>query len=227
MNSKHWFHRAGMALFAAVAAFAIGQASAQARPDMIRLDPPQPVENDGKVEVLEFFAYGCGHCAHLEPKLNEWIAKQPADVKVRRVPAAFAVGGVDSVPIFYTLEAMGQLEKLHQKIFDAIHTDRVMLGNPATLNKWLEKQGVDPARYEEVQKSFSVDAKIKRARGMSSAYKITATPMLVVNGRYQFEQGSGANGAERMFASIDQTVAETRASMKAAAAPAAAPAKKK
>ncbi|MBL8522958.1 MAG: thiol:disulfide interchange protein DsbA/DsbL [Betaproteobacteria bacterium] len=224
MSLKTSFQRAALAMFAALA---MGVALAQAPREITPLNPPQPVENDGKIEVLEFFAYGCIHCANLEPKLEIWAKRQPADVKLKRVPAPFAVRGVDSIPIFYTLEAMGLVEKLHQKIFDAVNVENVNLGAPALLNKWLEKQGVDPKKYEEVQKSFSVDNKIKRARNMAQDYKIAATPTLVVNGRFLLEQ---AGSSERMFENTDRLIAEARAAMKPAVAakpaPAAAPAKK-
>jgi thiol:disulfide interchange protein DsbA len=216
------FQRAALALFATLT---MGLALAQAPREITPLNPPQPVENDGKVEVLEFFAYGCIHCANLEPKLEIWAKKQPADVKLKRVPAPFAVRGVDSIPIFYTLEAMGLQEKLHQKIFDAVNVENVNLGAPALLNKWLEKQGVDPKKYEEMQKSFSVQNKINRARNMSQDYKIAATPTLVVNGRYLLEQ---AGSSERMFENADRLIGEARAAIKqpapVAAKPAAAPA---
>ena len=227
MTFKLRIQRAGIALLAALAIGSVGAQGAQR--EVTPLNPPQPVENDGKIEVLEFFAYGCIHCANLEPKLSEWIARQPADVKVKRVPAVFPVRGIDTGPIFYTLEAMGLLEKLHQKIFDAANLENVMLGNPATLNKWLEKQGVDPKKYEEMLRSFSVQNKINRARKMSTDYKIQATPTLVVNGRYLVEQVAGA---ERLFSNIEQLIADARAANKpvaAAATPAApaTPAKKK
>ena len=226
MKFNLWTQRAGILL---VAAFAIGNVFAQGAPrDVTRLDPPQPVENDGKIEVLEFFAYGCIHCANLEPRLVEWVARQPADVKVKRVPAAFAVRGIDSAAIFYTLEAMGLQEKLHQKLFDAANLENVMLGNPATLNKWLEKQGVDAKKYEEMQRSFSVQNKINRARRMSTDYKLPGTPALAVNGRFLVEQVAGA---DRLFANVDQLVADARAASKPVAAAAkpsvsVAPAKK-
>jgi thiol:disulfide interchange protein DsbA len=218
MTLKIWIQRASIAL---IAAFAIGNVLAQGAPrDVIPLNPPQPVENDGKFEVLEFFAYGCIHCANLEPRLAEWIARQPADVKVRRVPAAFAVRGIDTASIFYTLEAMGLQEKLHQKLFDAANLENVMLGNTATLNKWLEKQGVDPKKYEEMQRSFSVQTKITRARKMSSDYKVQSTPAVAVNGRFLLEGGS-----EQLFTNVDQLLANARAAGKPAGA--ATPAKQK
>ena len=202
------------------AAFAQPQPPAGVRSDIVPLNPPQTVENDGKIEVLEFFGYGCIHCANLEPKLEAWGKKQPADVKLKRVPVAFALRGIDSVPIFYALEAMGLQEKLQQKIFDAANVENVILGNPATLNTWLEKQGVDAKKYEEVQKSFSVQTKIARAKKMTEDYKIQSTPTLIVNGRYSIQQTAGP---DRLFANIDQLIVEARATNKVSAPAAAAP----
>ena len=213
-----WLNKFGAILFS-VCAFT----AAHAQQGVTPLNPPQPVENDGKVEVLEFFAYGCIHCANLEPTLEAWARKQPADVKVRRIPSPVPIMGIDSTVMYYSLEALGQIDRLHAKIFDAAHLEKVVLGNPAILNKWLEKNGVDPKKYEEVQKSFSVVTKANRARKMVEDYKIHATPTIVVNGRYAIEQGN--RGAPAMFANVDQLVGQARATLKSAAvAPAAAPA---
>ena len=217
MKSK-WLNKFA-AMFFTVFAFTVVHAQQGVTP----LNPPQPVENDGKVEVLEFFAYGCIHCANLEPTLEAWARKQPADVKVRRIPSPVPIMGIDSTVMYYSLEALGQIDRLHAKIFDAAHLEKVVLGNPAILNKWLEKNGVDPKKYEEVQKSFSVVTKANRARKMVEDYKIHATPTIVVNGRYAIEQGN--RGAPAMFANVDQLVGQARATLKSAAvAPAAAPA---
>ena len=188
--------------------------------DVTALNPPQTVENDGKIEVLEFFGYGCIHCANLEPRLEAWAKQQPADVKLKRIPVAFASRSIDSIPIFYTLEAMGLQEKLHQKIFDAANVENVILGNPATLNTWLQKQGVDTKKYEEVQKSFSVQNKISRARKMTTDYAIQSTPTIIVNGRYAVQQNAEPG---RLFANVEQLIAEARTANKVPA-PIAAPA---
>ena len=208
---SNWLKKIGVFLFATLT-FAMVHAQR-----VTPLNPPQLVENDGKIEVLEFFAYGCIHCANLEPSFDAWVKKQPADVKVKRIPSPVPIMGIDSTVIYYSLEALGQLERLHAKIFNAAHLEKVVLGNPAALNKWLEKNGVDPKKYEEVQKSFSVVTKVNRARKMVSDYKIEATPMIVVNGRFAVEQGNG--GAEAMFASVEQLIAQTRATVKTSAAP--------
>jgi thiol:disulfide interchange protein DsbA len=200
----------------AAAALAQSQSPSGGTRDVVTLNPPQVVENDGKVEVLEFFGYGCIHCANLEPRLEAWSKKLPADVKLKRVPVSFAIRGLDSIPLFYTLEAMGLQEKLHQKIFDAANVENVILGNPATLNSWLEKQGVDTKKFEQMQKSFSVQNKIARAKKMTEDYKIQATPTLIVNGRFSIQQTAGP---DKLFANIDQLIAEARVANKSSASP--------
>ncbi|MBC7623886.1 MAG: thiol:disulfide interchange protein DsbA/DsbL [Aeromicrobium sp.] len=184
-------------------------AAAQGSRDVIVIDPPQPTPNDGTIEVLEFFSYGCSHCANLEPPLETWAKKLPTDVKMRRVPSGFNMMGVDEVPLFYTLEAMGQIDRLHKKIFDALHNERVILGNKATLLKWLEKNGVAPAQYESVEKSFSVQTKVARGKQMAGLYKITSTPTIVVNGRIAAVQVGGATG---FLTTIDRYIDEARQS---------------
>ena len=214
MISKY-LKKIGVFLFAAVAFTA-----AHAQQGVTPINPPQPVENDGKVEVLEFFAYGCIHCANLEPALEAWAKKQPPDVKLKRIPSPAAIMGIDSTVLYYSLEALGQIDRLHPKLFEAIHLEKVTVGNPAVLNKWLEKNGVDPKKYEEAQKSFSVVTKAKRAAKMVEDYRISATPTMVVNGRFLLEQGT--TGAQVLFANVDQQIALARASLQTAAVPAAA-----
>ena len=209
-------------LVATLTMLAVGAASAQGVNDVTPLNPPQPVENDGKTEVLEFFSYACGHCANLEPSLAAWAKRQPADVKLKRIPVDGINGFMGAAGLFYTLEAMGQLERLHGKIFEAIHVERLILANPAILNKWLEKNGVDPRKYEELQKSFTVDTNIKRARKMNADYKISSVPAMVVNGRFQVAQTAGP---ERLFGVIDRLIADVRVGRKAAAVKTAVPAK--
>lgn len=207
-----WLLKVVLLLTAAIAA---STASAQA--GVTPVNPPQPVDNDGKVEVLEIFAYGCIHCAELEPSFEVWRKKQKPDVKVKRVPTPAPIMGIDSTELYYTLEALGQIDRLHQKIFEAIHLQKIVLGNPAALSKWLEKNGVDPKKYEAAQSSFSVVTKVSRARQIVTAYKIRNTPVLIVNGRYQvLEQKNG--GIPAMLATVDQLIGEVRATLKATSA---------
>ncbi len=209
-----------------VALLAAGTASAQfaVAPgrDYAPVNPPQPKLIDAPVEVLEFFAYGCIHCFHIEPKLEKWKASLSKDTKFMRIPTPFAIKGLDSIPFYYTLEAMGQLDKLHYKIFEAVHNDNVILGNPAVRDQWLAKNGIDPKKYQEVEKSFSVDNKIKAAREYSTKYRIESTPTLVVNGKYAV---ANQRDMDMTFRIVDSLIATELAAARSAPAAATTPAK--
>lgn len=174
------------------------------RPDYVELNPPQPVETTDKIEVLEFFWYGCIHCYNLEPKLETWLKTLPKDVEFRRVPAVFNQRWADDASIFYAFEAMGLLDKLHRPFFDAIHRDRLRTDNWQNLSAWLEKQGVDTKKFETTVKSFGVQSKTKRAIRLTTGYKIDGTPAMAVHGRYTVPSSEG------MLGTVNQLVAQIR-----------------
>jgi len=181
------------------------------------INPPQPAEPD-KIEVIEFFWYGCPHCYHLEPVISAWEKGLQKDVVFKRVPATS--GGWQSLAqMYYTIEAMGLQERLHTKVFEAIHKDRVNLGNQKLRDEWLTKQGVDLKKYADVEKSFSVMTKLSRAKQLGDAYKIDSVPKMVVNGKFMVSAET-AGGQERMIPAVDSAIAIARRD-KAAAAPAA------
>ena len=173
------------------------------------LKPTQPVQAEGKIEVLEFFWYGCPHCYTLEPRLEKWISRLPADVQFRRVPAVLNEGWAREAAVYYSFEALGALEKLHRPFFDAIHQERLNTRNPATLADWLRKQDVDPKRYEDAFKSFGVQSKVRRAAHLSTTYRIDGTPALAVHGRYTVsaEQGRTQDG---MLSTADNLIGVAR-----------------
>jgi len=161
------------------------------------LKPTQPVSLEGKkIEVIEFFWYGCPHCYNLEPQLESWIKKLPPDVQFRRVPAVFNARWGHDAAIFYTFEAMGVLDKLHRPFFDAIHREGLRTDNPEALAQWLQKNGVDPKKFNETLKSFTVQSKTRRAVQITTAYGIDGTPAMAVHGRYtvSVEQGGSREG---------------------------------
>jgi thiol:disulfide interchange protein DsbA len=164
--------------------------------DYSELKPGQPVEAQGKIEVIEFFWYGCPHCYTLEPLLEKWIPTLPADVQFRRVPAVLNQGWATEAAAFYTFEALGVLERMHRPFFDAIHRDRVSTRDQAALADWLGKQGIDAKKYDQTLKSFGVQSKVRRAAQLSAAYRIDGTPALAVQGRYTVsaEQGRTQGG---------------------------------
>jgi thiol:disulfide interchange protein DsbA len=225
------FVRKAFALLAALVGLAFG-AAAQSQTYSL-MNPPQPTEGGGKIEVVEFFWYGCPHCYALEPEVNAWLKRAPKDVVFKRVPAFPSESWGEAAKVFYTLEAMGVLPQYHQKVFDAIHKEGVNMNNQRQREAWLSKNGIDPAKYEAAEKSFSVDSKLKMARQMTQNYKVDSVPRLVVNGKY-YTSAEQAGGAQNVFAVVDQLVdmarrdngGKTAAAAPTPAAKAAASAKK-
>jgi thiol:disulfide interchange protein DsbA len=152
--------------------------------DYMVLEVPQRVEEPGKIEVLEFFWYGCIHCYNLEPGLENWVKKLPRDVNFVRIPAVLSQAWARDAQIFYAMEALGVLERLHRPLFDAIHRDRLRTDKPDAFNEWLTKNGVDPKKFDETLRSFSVQSKARRAAQMTIAYRVDGTPAMAVQGRY-------------------------------------------
>lgn len=175
-----------------------------------------PVENPAKVEVAEFFWYGCIHCYNLEPLLDAWVSKLPADAYFRRIPAVFNERWAHDAAIYYAFEALGLLGKLHRPFFEAIHKDRLKTDNPAALGEWLTKNGVDSQKFDATMKSFGVQSKTKRAAQLSSASRIDGTPALMVHGRYTIsvDQGRSREGmlanAERLIPVARNTIAGSK-----------------
>ena len=192
------------ALSLAPLALASGRVFAQANGAFSELKPPLHVESDGKIEVLEFFWYGCIHCYNLEPKLDAWLKNLPKDVQFRRVPAVLSDRWGHDATIFYAFEAMGLLDKLHRPFFEAIHVNRLRTDNAASLNGWLEKQGLDPKKVNEVARSFGVQSKVKRAIRLTSDYRIEGTPAMAVHGRYTVP------ASDAMLDTVNQLVAAVR-----------------
>ena len=165
-----------------------------AKPQYTELNPPQPTDTDGKkVDVVEFFWYGCPHCYNLEPLLETWTKKLPPDVQFRRIPAVFNERWGHDAAIYYTFEALGVLDKLHRPFFDAIHRDHLRTDDPQAMTEWLSRQGVEPKKFFDTMKSFGVQSKTRRAAQLSVAYRIDGTPAMAVQGRYTVSADQGGS----------------------------------
>lgn len=174
------------------------------------LDKRAPVEAPaGKVEVVEFFWYSCPHCNRFEPALEEWIKKAPKDVVVRRVPIAFRPDFEPQQRLYYVLEAMNKVQELHKKVFYAIHAEKQLLNTPELIVAWVEKQGVNKAKFLELYNSFSVATKARKATQLQDAYKIDGVPALGVAGRF-YTSGSIAKTMERALVVTDHLINEVR-----------------
>jgi len=198
-----------LSTLAATLAFAAAGAWAQAPAPFETLNPPQIPEGGGKIEVIEFFWYGCPHCYAIEPAVNAWLKNLPADVVFKRIPAYPSDPWGEMAKVYYTIEAMGLFDKYHQKIFDAMHKDNVNLANKRIREEWLAKNGIDPAKYNEMEKSFTVATKVARARTMTQNYRVDSVPRIVVNGKY-YTSGDQAGGHDKLFQVVDQMIARAR-----------------
>jgi thiol:disulfide interchange protein DsbA len=193
----------------------MGSAHAQGKPpvagtDYLVLDKPAPTEAPaGKVEVVEFFWYACPHCFAFEPALSAWLKKLPKNVAFRRVPVVFQDSFVPPQKLYYTLEAMGQLEALHGKVFSAIHVERQKLDKDNLVIDWAAKQGLDKAKFLETYNSFSVATKVRKAAQLQEAYKVAGVPAMGVAGRF-YTDGTQAQSMERGLTIVDYLVSQQK-----------------
>jgi len=181
---RRWLGRHGLlaagALSLAPAAFA-----QKAGTDYRVLSQSAPVEAPaGKIEVVEFFWYCCPHCNAFEPLLESWSKRLPKDVVLRRVPVAFRPDFEPQQRLFFALESMDLVGKLHTKAFSAIHVERQRLTTADAIIDWVAKQGVDRAKFAEVYNSAATGTKAQQAAQLQEAYAVEGTPALGVAGKF-------------------------------------------
>lgn len=147
------------------------------------LDRPQPTETGKKVEVIEFFGYFCPHCRAFDPYLADWVKKQGENIVFKRVHVNFHEL-VTQQKLYYALEAMGKIEELHGKVFDAYHVERNRLASDADVLGFVSKNGIDKQKFLDVYNSFSIQSKLSRTAQMQAAYHIDGVPTIAIDGRY-------------------------------------------
>lgn len=174
------------------------------------ISPAQPTDARGKIEITEFFWYGCPHCYDLEPALQAWLKTLPRDVVFRRVHALFPGNKwLADAKTYYALEAMGLTEKLHTAVFDAIHKERLRMNDEATLFAWMEQKGVDRKKFADTYNSFTVQSKTQRAMQLSQGFRLDGVPALAINGKY-VTSPYAADGNEKMLLVADRLIAKAR-----------------
>ena len=171
------------------------------------ITPPQPTEDAAKIEVVEFFSYGCPHCAEFNPVLHAWVAKQQGDVVVKKVPITFGRAAWTGIAkLYYTLEVTGDLHRLENDIFKAIHGERQNLFEEKALTEWVVKKGVDPKKFAETFNSFGVMSKVRRGDQMAQTYKIQGVPAIAVEGKFLV----GGKDFNETLATADKLIAQAR-----------------
>ena len=173
--------------------------------DYTVLSPAQPTSSK-KIEVLEFFFYGCSHCFHLHPLLSTWEKNIPKDVELVYVPAIFRDSWEPMARTLYALEAIGQLHQLHDALFKAWNVDNQQLFEESQIVDFVAARGVDRAKFSAAYNSFSMQSKVNRAKQMTRSYGISGTPTLVVDGKYAI---SGLQPADTMRV-LNEVIAKVR-----------------
>ena len=188
-------------------ASAAGAADLKEGQDFRVIRPPLMADRE-RIEVVEFFWYGCPHCFDFEPVLADWVKKLPADVVVRRSPAIFPNNRwTPGARIYYTLEAMNLLDKFHSEVFNAIHKERLRLEDEKVLFEWVAKKGIDTRQFTETWSSFGVQSQLQQARRTTLAAGVTGVPSVMVHGRY-LALTPGNYG--EMLANIESLIAQVR-----------------
>jgi protein dithiol oxidoreductase (disulfide-forming) len=170
--------------------------------------PAQPTSvAPGKVEVVEFFWYGCGHCFKLDPAIEAWRSKgKPQYVEFVRVPAMWNDTLRMHARLFYTAEALGKLDALHSTIFREIHVNNDPLNTVEQMTAFFKKHGVSADEFQKAFASFAVESKLQRADFLNRRYQINSVPQLAINGKYVTDEGL-AGGEPELFQIVQELAA--------------------
>ncbi len=179
--------------------------------DYTRLTLPQTPERPDKIEVLEFFSWGCSHCADLYPLLREWEKDLPPNAALVKVPISLGRNEWGQlVRAYYTLESMGEIKRLEGAVFDAIHEQRTPLFSEDQIAQWVARQGVDERQFRAEFNSFNVTTKASRAEQLARNYRISSTPQLTVDGQYLVRGQTHADALRIARELIDKAAAQRK-----------------
>lgn len=179
--------------------------------EYVRMKNPIPVETGNKIEVIEFFSYGCPHCGEFEPLLHDWVKKLPSDVQFRRVPVSFQPKWVPLAKEYYTLEALGEDSRLSPEMFIAIHSKGVNLADEKTFFDWAANHGLDRKKVEEMYNSFSIAGKYQRALQQAKAFNAQQVPLIVIDGKFVVSANENVRSHAAMLPVMDALIVKARA----------------
>jgi thiol:disulfide interchange protein DsbA len=207
--SRRDVQQLGLLLAASAAAHPLRAQGARYR----ELSQPAPVEAPPpRIEVVDFFWYGCPHCNAFAPMFDAWAQRAPADVAVRHVPVSFQPSFGWHQRLYYTLEAMDLVREQHRRVFHAIHDQRQRLDTEKAVLDWARSQPrIDAERFAQLFGSFGITSKARRATQLQEAYGVTGVPSLGVAGRW-ITDGVMAGDMSRALAEVDRLVAQARRS---------------
>lgn len=187
MTARPLAFLARAALLAATACFAAAATAQEVRARQnieYRLISPQPVETGDSIEVIDFFWYGCPYCNELQPALEDWLKRKPPDVVLRRIPVILKDNWAPHARIYYTLELLGEVERLHPRVYHSYHVEELHMSRPDVMEQWAARNGIERRKWLDAYYSPEVDARVARALQLTKRYDVQGTPSVVVDGRY-------------------------------------------
>lgn len=198
-------------LLAPVIALVALSTSGQIQPgkEYQRIDPPHAAAGVGRIEVIEFFYYGCPVCYETEPALSRWLTTVPDYVAMRRVPALSSESWEPYAKLYYTLETLGQVERLHWPVYDNIHFDDVKLNDEKIMVDWAARNGIERDKFVQTYASQAVANKVAQARELLKAYGVRAVPTFIVDGKF-LTSARLAGGTGQVVQVLDQLVRVAR-----------------
>jgi len=198
----------GALVLALAACGASGQANV--RSQVVLLDPPRPVVTGGRIEVIEFFYYGCPICYELEPHMTRWLATQaPGYVAVRRIPALSTDGWESLAKLYFTLEAVGAVSRLHWPVYDNFHFEGKRLDDEKVMLEWVSKNGVDAKKFAQIYASPEIKERVVQSRALMKTYDVRGVPTIIVDGKYQ-SSARLAGGTRALMQIVDDLVRQAR-----------------
>jgi thiol:disulfide interchange protein DsbA len=214
LRGRYLLRRLALAVLASAAlgsALSVSTAMAQmpSKSEYSRLNPARPVATGPRIEVIEFFYYGCPVCYELQPYLSRWLVQAPNYIAHRRVPVLSADGWEPFAKLYYSLEAIGELARLHWPVYDNFHFDGVALNQEKAMLDWVARNGIDRDRFAAVYGSPEIKAKLDETRALMKSYDVRAVPTIVVDGKY-VSSARMAGGTRQLMRVVDELVQQAR-----------------
>lgn len=166
---------------------------------------PLPTESGERVEVVEFFFYGCNSCYRLYPVIQAWVERRAPMIDFKRIPALRRTAWIPLSHLFYTLQSLGALPRLHGRVYQAIHEQGLRLTSSSDQIDWAVEQGMERSQFEVTLDSDETLIATQLARDTTIAYGVRYTPSIVVDGRF-LTTGEMIGNASRLFPLLDQLI---------------------
>ncbi len=171
------------------------------------ISPALPTSNPDKVEVIEFFWYGCPHCYHFEPYVQKWLKSKPENVEFKKVPAIFRPSWSAHARAYYAAKLLGVEPQFTKALFDALHKDRKKIYSQKQIIDFVKSIGINADDFKDAMSSFAVETKMRRAIQLLKSYAITGVPAIAVNGKY-ITDATLAKGHENVIKVVNELIAK-------------------